>query len=94
MQFEELHELYIPVYNNTHEDIDIEADTEITEIEIYSTDVNVCCMAIGELDEHHSTTHQCNNARPDFINDEDRMDEEEKEEAFMHYLKRGFITPP
>ncbi len=40
-------------------------------------------MAILELDEHHSTMHECNNARPDFINDDDGMDEEEKETAFM-----------
>jgi hypothetical protein len=58
MQFEEPHELYIPVYNNTHKDIAIEADTEI---EIYLTDVDVCQMAVGELDEHHSTINECNN---------------------------------
>jgi hypothetical protein len=93
MQFEEPHELYIPVYNNTLEDIVIEADTKIAEIEIYSTDVDVCRMAVGELDEQHASIHECNNARPDFINNDDGMDEEEKEEAFMHYLKRGYHHP-
>ncbi len=93
MQFEEPHELSIPVYNNMHKDIIIEADTEIAEIKIYSTDVDVCRMAIGELDEQHSTIHKCNNARPDFINDDDGMDEEGKEEAFMHYLKRVYHHP-
>jgi hypothetical protein len=34
MQFDAPHELYIPVYNNTLEDIVIDADTEIAEIEI------------------------------------------------------------
>jgi hypothetical protein len=93
LQFEEPDELYIPVYNITLEDIIIEADTEISEIKIYSTDVDVCQMAVVELDEKHSTIHECNNARPDFINDDDGMDEEEKEEAFMHYLKRGYHHP-
>jgi hypothetical protein len=90
MQFEEPHELYIPVYNNTHEDIVIKADTKIAKIKIYSMDIDICRKAILELDEHHFTMHECNNARPDFINDDDGMDEEEKETAFMHYLKRGF----
>jgi hypothetical protein len=40
MQFEEPHKLYIPVYYNTLEDIIIEADTEIAEIKMYSTDVD------------------------------------------------------
>jgi hypothetical protein len=62
MQFEEPDELYIPVYNNTLKDIIIEADTEISEIKIYSTDVDICQMAVGELDEKHSTIHKCNNA--------------------------------
>ncbi len=93
MQFDAPHELYIPVYNNTLEDIVIDADTEIAEIKIYSTDVDVCRMAVRELDEQHASVHECNNARPDFINDDDGMDEEEKEEAFMHYLKRGYHHP-
>jgi hypothetical protein len=81
MQFDAPHELYIPVYNNTLEDIVIDADTEIAEIKIYLTDVDVCRMAVGELDEQHASVHECNNAWPDFINDDDGMDE-------------GIITPP
>jgi hypothetical protein len=62
----------------THEHIVIEADNEIAEIKIYSTDVDVCRMAVGELDEQHASIHECNNARPDFINNNDGMEEEEK----------------
>jgi hypothetical protein len=50
-------------------------------------------MAVGELDEQHSSVHECNNARPNFICDNNGMDEEEKEEAFMHYLRRGYYHP-
>jgi hypothetical protein len=50
-------------------------------------------MAVEELHEQHASVHECNNARPDFINNDDGLDEEEKEEAFMHYLKRGYHHP-
>ncbi len=81
------------MYNNTLEDIIIEADTKIAEIEIYSTDVDVCRMAVRELDEQHASIHECKNTRPDFINEDYGMVEEEKEEAFMRYLKRGYHHP-
>jgi hypothetical protein len=76
-QFEQPHELYILVYNNTHEDIIIEANTDKAEIKIFLMDVEIGCIVIGEMDEHHSEIHACMNAWPDFINDNEGMYEEE-----------------
>jgi len=92
MQFEAPHELYIPLYNNTHEDIVIEADTDIAEIEIYASDISVYHIAVREYDMPPITI-QSNHARPKFINDDEAMDEEEKEEAFMNFVKRGYHHP-
>ena len=36
---------------------------------------------------------QCNEGRPSFIGKDESMNDEEKEEAFMDYMRNGYYHP-
>ena len=90
MQFKRPNEVNIPIYNSTMEEIIIDAHEVFAEVELFSTSIEVNNLQVqtSMLEEL-----ECNLTRPDFIELDDAMNEEEKEDAFMSYLKRGYHHP-
>ena len=107
MDYIKPNEVCIPVYNSTPYDMIIERTTLVADIDIihkpeeYETysmsmnelpvDVIECNLARPAFVE--SDVIECNFARTKFINDDQGMNEEEKDEAFMHYMKFGYHHP-
>ena len=100
-------EVCIPVHNCTPYDMIIERATFVADIEIlhdteeYETysmsmnevhpDVIECNLARPAFIDPDEI--ECNFARPRFIDEDQGMNEEEKEEAFLHYMKFGYHHP-
>ncbi len=93
-------EVCIPVYNNTPYDMIIERNTLIADIEIIKDEdeYEIHSMSMNELSPD---VIECNLARPafydpdvieinfvkpKFIQDDEGMNDDEKEEAFLHYI--------
>ena len=100
-------EVCIPVYNNTPYDMIIERNTLIADIEIIKDEdeFEIHSMSMNELSPD---VIECNLARPafydpdvieinfvkpTFIQDDEGMNDEEKDEAFLHYMKFGYHHP-
>ena len=89
-QFESPRNLEIAVYNDTPEDVIIEQDMQVAEIELQPSTLEVHHMLIHEpLMEDV----QSNFTRPTFIEEDEAMDEDEKQEAFFNFMKRGYHHP-
>ena len=100
-------EVCIPVYNDTPHDMIIERNAFFADIEIItqpdeyeahsmsmneiSPDVIACNLAQPAFAD--SEIIECNRVMPKFIHDDQGMNEEEKEEAFLHYMKFGYHHP-
>ena len=108
MNYLKPNEVVIPVYNNTHQDMIIERNTLFADIELVEKldeEYEVHSMSMQEVSEDvyacNTSTPAfqdpdvipCNLARPDFIEDDQGMNEEEKQTAFMHYMKHGYHHP-
>ena len=93
-QYEDPTEIYIPIYNETHREIILEQGTTVAEIELWNQttehEVHHVKLVGQELDHF-----ECNNAQalPDFIADDEGMNEEEQQEAFMKYIRFGYHHP-
>ena len=87
----------IPVINKTHEDLFLEQHTPIAQIEITYNEMEIYHCGIQMSEYKEAKQWQCNSTdttkRPDFINSDEAMSEEEKEEAFMDYMKYGYHHP-
>ena len=94
--YEDPKQIYITLFNDTHEEITFAAGTTVAEIELWADN--------NEHEVHHVKIvgkgfdhFECNNAQmdniPDFITDDEGMNEEEQQEAFMKYIRYGYHHP-
>ena len=107
MDYVRPNEVCIPVHNNTPYDMIIERNTLIADIELIKEDdeYEIHSMSMNELPPDIIECHlarpafydpdviECNFARPKFIQDDEGMNDDEKEEAFLHYMKFGYHHP-
>ena len=93
-QYENPNEIFIPIYNESHRELILEKGTTVAEIEIWKSafqhEVHHVKL-VGEKMDHI----ECNNTTdiPDFIADDEGLNEEEQQEAFMKYIKFGYHHP-
>jgi hypothetical protein len=97
----------IPVYNSTPYDMIIEKNMFVADIEIMHNlnEFEMHSMSMSEVPHDVIETNyaapafvepdviEINHVRPRFIQDDEGMNEEEKEEAFLHYMKFGYHHP-
>ncbi len=97
----------IPVYNSTPYDMIIEKNMFVADIEIMHNlnEFEMHSMSMSEvphdvIETNHAAPAfvepdviEINHVRPRFIQDDEGMNEEEKEEAFLHYMKFGYHHP-
>ena len=107
MDYIQPNQVCIPVFNDTPYDMIVEraalfADIEIIqdndEYETHSMSMNEVSPDIIECNLARpafvdSDIIECNFTRPQFIQDDQGMNEDEKEEAFLHYMKFGYHHP-
>jgi hypothetical protein len=98
MDYVQPNQVCIPVHNATAQDMIIERNTFIAEIEIIQKieDYDIHSMSMTEVPTDVIETNyiapafvepdiiECNHATHCFIQDDEGMNEEEKEEAFLH----------
>ena len=90
MEYSAPNRVVIPVYNCTHEEYTIPQRASLAEIKIWENTLDSYSL---EMTQENFTEMQCNEARPEFIESDQGMTEEEKEEAFIGFLKRGYHHP-
>ena len=93
--YNDYREIQIPLFNDTMEDMFIEANTNIAEIELWDQP-DTHEVHSYQLIEDNSRTMSCNNVSteiPDFIAEDDGMSPEEQQEAFMKYIRYGYHHP-
>jgi hypothetical protein len=97
----------VPVYNSTPYEMIIEKNMFVADIEIMQNlnEFEMHSMSMSEvphdvIETNHATPAfvepdviEINHVRPSFIQDDEGMNEEEKEEAFLHYMKFGYHHP-
>ena len=109
----------ITLFNDTHEEYYLEANTELAQINIWNSQIECYKMALTEMspehEYHYAQTHQdeayetdnltennkiaqigkkhMSKNRPIFIEDDEGMTEEEKEMAFLEFMKHGYHHP-
>ena len=92
--YQDASDIYIPLFNDTCKEITIPAGTTVAEIELWEENhgYEVHHMRVSEQDLE---IMECNNANviPDFILDDEGMNEEEQQEAFMKYIRFGYHHP-
>ena len=92
--YQDANDIYIPLFNDTCKEITIPAGTTVAEIELWEENhgYEVHHMRVSEQDLE---IMECNNANviPDFILDDEGMNEEEQQEAFMKYIRFGYHHP-
>ena len=100
-------QIEITLFNDTIEDYHIEPNEEIAEIQLWGNMVECHRMEVKALDvdEELQIIHNENGTiksntdkiiklnRPIFIEDDDTLTEEEKEIAFLQYMKNGYHHP-
>ncbi len=100
-------QIEITLFNDTIEDYHIEPNEEIAEIKLWGNMVECHRMEVKALDadEELQIIHNENGTiksntdkiiklnRPIFIEDDDTLTEEEKEIAFLQYMKNGYHHP-
>jgi len=91
-QYDATNNIMIPISNPTCEDVVIEQGELVAEIDIWKDEYEVHHMMmypeVGEL-----MFSETNHARPAFIEDDLGLNEEEKENAFMDYMRNGYHHP-
>ena len=90
-EYEATNNILIPLCNPTHEDIVIEQGEHVAEIDIWKDDVEVHHMMVYP-DIANVILHPSNHATFQNAENDIGMSEEEKEEAFMNYMKFGKIV--
>jgi len=100
LEFHDATKIPIWLYNDTHEEIVIDQNTPVAEILLWREEVECHHMAIKETT---ASIYECNKvalksgkarmSRPAFIDEDQAMNEDEKEEAFMEYLRHGYHHP-
>jgi len=107
MDYVRPNEVCIPVHNNTPYDMIIERNTLIADIELLKEDneYEIHFMSMNELSPDIIECHlarpafydpdviECNFVKPKLIQDDEGMNDEEKDEAFLHYMKYGYHHP-
>ena len=92
--FQTYHEILVTTVNKTHEDLCIDKNQDIAEIHVHSEEIDI---SFCKLKSQQQTLLQCNSTKlsnmPDFIESDEAMSEEEKEIAFMNYMKHGYHHP-
>ena len=91
-EFQATNCILIPLCNSTHEDIVIEKGEKVAEIELWKNEVEVHHMLMHP-DLGDVIIHPVNHARPAFIDDDIGLNEEEKETAFLDYMRNGYHHP-
>ena len=93
--FTDIKHVVIPVINKTHEDLILDKDTPVAQIEICYNDIEIHNCKVEMSDYTPPIQIPCNSTktRPNFIDDDEALSEEEKEEAFMDYMKHGYHHP-
>ena len=84
--------IMIPLSNHTHEDIVIEKGEHVAEIEIWKNEIEVHHMMVYP-DIANVILQPSNHARPSFIEDDLGLNEDEKEKAFLDYMRNGYHHP-
>ena len=91
-QYDATNNILIPLCNPTCEDIVIERGELVAEIDIWKEEVEMHHMMMYP-DIADVVLYPTNEARPAFIEDDLGLNEEEKENAFMDYMRNGFHHP-
>ena len=93
-QYEDPNNIFIPIFNDSHREIILDEGTTVAEIETWTSafehEVHHVKLVGEELDQF-----ECHNAEvlPDFIADDEGLNEEEQQEAFLKYIKLGYHHP-
>ena len=91
LQYLKPNSVQIPLFNSTTEEIFIEAGTRIAQICIWNQLDEIHDLQVTE--DPDLQTLECNEGRPHFIDEDESLNEEEKEEAFLDYMRKGYHHP-
>ena len=92
LQYTTPNRVYIPMHNSHHEEIIIDQGDRVAQIDLFEGEYEVHNLQMKE-DFRTQATYQCNEGRPSFIDEDESMNDEEKEEAFMDYMRKGYHHP-
>ena len=93
--YDDHRKIQIPLCNDTMEDVYIEPNTTIAEIELWDSP-HAHEVHNLQIVSEDSINMECNNISmevPDFIAEDDGMNQEEQQEAFMKYIRYGYHHP-
>ena len=98
LQYDKPNCISIPLYNSTHEDIVVDEGEMVAEIDIWKNNVEVHEAKFHSDSEENVTLYHCNEVQtqhplPSFISDDSAMNDLEKEESFLDYLRKGYHHP-
>jgi hypothetical protein len=88
---ENRNDIRIPVYNIGTAEIELPADTELTQIILQKEQLQIFPLQIHPIDEAHEHLVSSLNSI-EAINSDGYLNQEEKSNAFMNYLKTGNYT--
>jgi hypothetical protein len=80
----------IPLYNNTHTEYMIDKGAQVADIQIWEDSFESYPLQVEELSED---IFEVNKALPSFIEEDEALNEEEKEAAFLDYMRNGYHHP-
>jgi hypothetical protein len=80
----------IPLYNATHTEYLIPRGTPVADIQIWEESFEAYPLRVEEMSED---VFEVNEARPSFIEEDEALNEEEKETAFLDYMRNGYHHP-
>jgi len=100
LEYHDVTKIPVWLYNDTHEDIFLEENTPVAEILLWRDQFE--CHHV-QMKETTDQVYQCNKvalksgkarmSRPEFIEEDTAMNEQEKEESFMNFLRLGYHHP-
>jgi hypothetical protein len=83
-------EIEVPLYNSTHAEYVIARGSHVADIQIWQNSFEAYHLQVTEIS---GETFEANEARPTFIDEDDALNEEEKEAAFLDYMRNGYHHP-
>ena len=89
-KFQDLEEIDISVYNDSNSDFQLNKDAFIGHVALHNDEAPIYAIQLSSM---QCDNIEINNARPDFIEEDSELSEEEKTAAFLEYIASGTFQP-
>jgi len=93
--FDKMDNIMVPLRNDSNDYITLDENTTVAQIELWKNvnQFDISHITIREYKPKVSASMTVSQTCPKFILEDDTMNDEEKEEAFMHYVRYGYHHP-